>query len=263
MPSKLEYKHVIPCLDVADGRVVKGVNFVDLQDAGDPIEIAAAYDRAGADEIVFLDITATVDKRPAMRELASRTGEKVSAPFIVGGGMHTLPDVQAMLDAGADKVSLNTAAVNDPELISHVSATYGPERLVIAIDAKKAAGVAAARWDVMTSGGRTNAGIDVIEWAREAARRGAGAILLTSMDRDGVQDGYDIELTRAVARAVEIPVIASGGAGKTGDFVEAIIDGEADAALAASVFHFGTLSIREVKEAMVKAGINVRMPEEM
>ncbi|MCL2024277.1 MAG: imidazole glycerol phosphate synthase subunit HisF [Coriobacteriia bacterium] len=251
-------KRVIPCLDVTGGRVVKGINFVDLKDAGDPIEIAAAYDKAGADEIVFLDITATTDKRPAMHEVAARTGAAISVPFIVGGGMHTLGDVQTILDAGADKISLNTAVVNDPDLIGQIASTYGSERLIVAIDAKKAPGTI-TRWDVMTNGGRTNTGLDVIEWAREATRRGAGEILLTSMDCDGVQDGYDIELTRAVARAVDVPVVASGGAGKIEDFVEAIIEGEADAVLAASVFHFGTLTIAEVKEAMAAAGIAVRI----
>ena len=255
----MEYKRVIPCLDVKDGRVVKGVNFVDLIDAGDPVEMAAAYDKAGADEIVFLDITATTDDRPVMLEVASRTSEEVSVPFIVGGGMRTLDEASAMIAAGADKVSLNTAVVNNPDLITQIQKAHGSDRLIVAIDVRKFPSASQDKWEVMTAGGQTSTGIDAIEWARQVARLGAGAILPTSMDCDGVQDGYDIALTRAIARATGLPVIASGGAGKLDHFVEAIIDGEADAVLAASVFHFGTFSIYDVKQAMASAGIPVRI----
>jgi len=253
----MDYKRVIPCLDVADGRVVKGINFVDLKVAGDPVEMAAAYDAAGADEIVFLDITATSDDRPVMLEVASRTSNEVSVPFVVGGGMRTLEDVRAMIEAGADKVSLNTAVVNNPKLIEQIRDAYAPEHLIVAIDVRKFPGATSDKWEVMTAGGRNSTGIDAIEWAREAARLGAGTILPTSMDCDGVQDGYDIALIRAMARASGLPVIASGGAGELDHFVEAILEGEADAVLAASVFHFGTFSIDEVKRAMAAAGIPV------
>ena len=236
-------KRVIPCLDVKDGRVVKGVNFVGLRDAGDPVELAAAYDREGADEVVFLDITATSDDRDTTVELASRAAEEVRIPYCVGGGMRTVADMRRMIAAGADKVSVNSAAVRDPSLITSAADAFGSQAVVVAIDAR----------------GRTPTGIDAVEWAEEAARRGAGEILLTSMDRDGTKDGFDIPLTRAVARAVPIPVIASGGVGCLEHFAEGIVDGEADAVLAASVFHFGTYTIRQVKEYMASQGIAVRL----
>lgn len=254
-------KRVIPCLDVTNGRVVKGVNFVDLRDAGDPVEMAAAYDKAGADEIVFLDITATSDERPVMLDVAARTSEECFIPYTVGGGMRSAGDIRAMLMQGADKVSLNSAAVHNPELIEQTSALYGSQCIVVAIDARKVPGSSPARWEVFVAGGRKNTGLDVVEWSREATRRGAGEILLTSMDCDGVKEGYDIDLTRAVTRAVNVPVIASGGAGKLDDFAEVVIEAQADAVLAASVFHFGEMSVLDVKKAMSRAGVPVRMPE--
>ena len=254
----MEYRRIIPCLDVADGRVVKGVNFVDLKDAGDPVEMAATYDAAGADEIAFLDITATTQGRPSMIDVAARTREVVSVPFTVGGGMRTLDGVRAMIEAGADRVSLNTAVVKNPALISQIRDAFDSTYLVVAIDVRRFPGKVGDAWEVMTAGGRDATGIDAIAWAREAARLGAGSILPTSMDSDGVQDGYDIPLIRAMTRASGLPVIASGGAGKPEHFVEAIVDGHADAVLAASVFHFGTLSIKEVKDALRSAGIAVR-----
>ena len=254
-------KRVIPCLDVTNGRVVKGVNFVDLRDAGDPVEMAAAYDKARAAEIVFLDITATSDERPVMLDVAARTSEECFIPYTVGGGMRSAGDIRAMLMQGADKVSLNSAAVHNPELIEQTSALYGSQCIVVAIDARKVPGSSPARWEVFVAGGRKNTGLDVVEWSREATRRGAGEILLTSMDCDGVKEGYDIDLTRAVTRAVNVPVIASGGAGKLDDFAEVVIEAQADAVLAASVFHFGEMSVLDVKKAMARAGVPVRMPE--
>jgi cyclase len=250
-------KRVIPCLDVKDGRVVKGVNFVGLRDAGDPVELAAAYDREGADEVVFLDITATSDDRDTSVELASRAAEEVRIPYCVGGGMRTVADMRRMIAAGADKVSVNSAAVRDPSLITSAADAFGSQAVVVAIDARHVG--PGDKWEVYTAGGRTPTGIDAVEWAEEAARRGAGEILLTSMDRDGTKDGFDIPLTRAVARAVPIPVIASGGVGCLEHFAEGIVDGEADAVLAASVFHFGTYTIRQVKEYMASQGIAVRL----
>lgn len=255
-------KRVIPCLDVKDGRVVKGVNFVGLRDAGDPVELAAAYDRAGADEVVFLDITATSDNRATTIDMASHASEELSIPYTVGGGFRDLPGMRAMVAAGADKVSLNSAAVKDPTLITLAASAFGTQAVVCAIDAKRvgAPGAPGAdRWEVYVAGGRKATGIDAVEWAREAARRGAGEILLTSMDRDGTKDGFDLALTRAVARAVPIPVIASGGVGTLEHFAEGVIEGEADAVLAASVFHFGTFTIRQVKEYMAAQGIPVRL----
>lgn len=255
-------KRVIPCLDVTDGRVVKGVNFVSLRDAGDPVELATAYDAAGADEVVFLDITATSDARPAMLDVAARTSESCFIPFTVGGGMRTSADIRAMLMRGADKISLNSAAVKNPALIDETSALYGSQCIVVAIDARKVAGSSPARWEVFVAGGRVNTGLDAVEWAREVTRRGAGEILLTSMDNDGVKEGFDIDLTRAITREVRVPVIASGGAGKLDDFVEVVLEADADAVLAASVFHFGELTVEQVKRHMAKAGICVRIPEE-
>ncbi|TDB39597.1 MAG: imidazole glycerol phosphate synthase subunit HisF [Actinobacteria bacterium] len=250
-------KRVIPCLDVHEGRVVKGVNFIDLRDAGDPVELAAAYDKEGADELVFLDITATHEDRPLMLEVARRTAEEVFIPYTVGGGMRTSADIRAMLSAGCDKISMNSAAVAAPGLITETSRIYGSQCIVVAIDARRVPG--SSRWEVFVSGGRTNTGLDAVAWAEEAERLGAGEILLTSMDRDGTKDGFDIDLTRAITRAVNIPVIASGGAGELDDFAEVVIEADADAVLAASVFHFGQFSVRQVKEAMAAHGVPVRL----
>ena len=241
-------KRIIPCLDVKCGRVVKGVNFVELRDAGDPVELAAAYDREGADEVVFLDITATSDNRATTIDMASHAAEELSIPYTVGGGFRDLAGMRQMVAAGADKVSLNSAAVRDPSLITQAAAAFGTPGKP-----------GADKWEVFTAGGRNATGIDAVEWAAEAARHGAGEILLTSMDRDGTKEGFDLALTRAVARAVSIPVIASGGVGTLEHFAEGVIEGEADAVLAASVFHFGTFSIRQVKEYMASQGIPVRL----
>lgn len=255
-------RRVIPCLDVRDGRVVKGVNFVDLRDAGDPIELAAAYDREGADEVVFLDITATSDNRVTTIDMAAHAAAELAIPYTVGGGFRDLPGMRTMVAAGADKVSVNSAAVRDPDLITQAAAAFGSQAVVAAIDAKrvgKPGAPGADRWEVYLAGGRTPTGIDAVAWAEEAARRGAGEILLTSMDRDGTKAGFDLALTRTVARAVSIPVIASGGVGTLEHFAEGVLEGEADAVLAASVFHFGTYSIRQVKEYMAAQGIPVRL----
>ena len=249
-------KRAIPCMDVNNGRVVKGVNFVDLRDAGDPVEMAEFYDGQGADEVIFLDITATSDDRATTVELASRAASELAIPYTVGGGFRDVAGMRRMVAAGADKVSVNSAAVKDPELITRAALAFGSQAVICAIDAKR---TGPDKWEVYTAGGRKATGIDAVEWAQEAARRGAGEILLTSMDCDGCQDGFDIPLTRAVARAVPIPVIASGGAGTLDHFAEGIIEGEADAVLAASVFHFGTFTVREVKEHMAKCGIPVRL----
>ena len=251
-------KRVIPCMDVKDGRVVKGVNFVNLRDAGDPIELAQRYDEQRADEVVFLDITATSDDRATTVELASRASAELHLPYCVGGGFRSVADVRRMIAAGADKVSVNSAAVADPSLITRAAAAFGTQAIVCAIDAKSRPGNP-NKWEVYVAGGRTPTGIDAVEWAVEAERRGAGEILLTSMDRDGSRDGFDCALTRAVARAVNIPVIASGGVGKIEHFAQGILEGEADAVLAASVFHFGELTVREVKEDMARYGIPVRL----
>lgn len=250
-------KRVIPCLDVKDGRVVKGVNFVGLRDAGDPVELASFYDREGADEVVFLDITATSDDRATTIELASHAARSLRIPYAVGGGFRDVAGMRAMVAAGADKVSINSAAVKDPSIITAAAHAFGSQAVVCAIDAKRVG--TADRWEVYVAGGRKPTGIDAVQWAEEVARRGAGEILLTSMDRDGTKDGFDIALTRAVARAVPIPVIASGGVGTLEHFAEGVIDGEADAVLAASVFHFGTYTVREVKEYMAAQGIPVRL----
>lgn len=250
---------VIPCLDVHEGRVVKGVNFVNLRDAGDPVELAAAYDREGADELVFLDITATHEERPSMLDVAARTSEEVFIPYTVGGGMRTAADIRAMLAAGADKISMNSAAVAKPDILTETARIYGSQCIVIAIDARRVPGSSPARWEVFIAGGRTNTGIDAVRWAEEAERLGAGEVLLTSMDRDGTKDGFDIDLTRAVTSAVNIPVIASGGAGELDHFAEVVLEADADAVLAASVFHFGQFSIRHVKEAMASHGVPVRL----
>jgi cyclase len=251
-------KRVIPCLDVAEGRVVKGVRFVELRDAGDPVELGSAYDAAGADELVFLDITASHEQRSTMLDVARRTAEQVFIPYTVGGGMRSAGDIRAMLQAGCDKISLNSAAVREPGLITETSRIYGSQCIVVAIDARRVAGPR-ERWEVFINGGRINTEMDAVGWAIEAERLGAGELLLTSMDRDGTKDGFDIPLTRAVTSAVNIPVIASGGAGELEHFAEAVIEADADAVLAASVFHYGEFSVRQVKEAMAAAGVPVRL----
>ena len=251
----MHYKRVIPCLDVDAGRVVKGTEFVNLRDAGDPVELAAYYDAEGADEVVFLDITATHEKRDTVAELARRTADDVFVPFTIGGGIRSVADAQAVLDAGADKVSVNSAAVADPELLNELAGVFGAQCVVLAIDAKRRAGDDG--WEVFVAGGRTPTGLDAVEWAREGTARGTGEILLTSMDRDGTEDGYDLELTSAVAEAVGVPVIASGGAGELHHLVEALQAG-ADAVLCASIFHYGRFRVREAKEALAAAGVAVR-----
>jgi cyclase len=248
-------KRVIPCLDVDAGRVVKGTNFVDIRDAGDPVELAERYDREGADELVFLDITATSDKRDTIVDLARRTADNVFVPFTIGGGIRSVADAQGVLDAGADKVSVNSAAVARPELVGELADVFGAQCVVLAIDAKRVNGA----WEVFVAGGRRSTGIDAVRWAREAVERGAGEILLTSMDRDGTNAGYDLELTRAVSDAVGVPVIASGGAGELSHLADALQAG-ADAALAASIFHFGRFSIPEAKRYLAGAGLAVRPP---
>jgi imidazole glycerol-phosphate synthase subunit HisF len=247
-------KRVIPCLDVDAGRVVKGTNFVDIRDAGDPVELAERYDAEGADELVFLDITATHEKRDTMVELARRTADNVFVPFTIGGGIRSVADAQAVLDAGADKVSVNSAAVARPELIDELAERFGAQCAVLAIDAKQAA---EQRWEVFVAGGRTATGRDAVQWAREGVERGAGEILLTSMDRDGTNDGYDLALTGAVAQAVSVPVIASGGAGTLEHLSDALRAG-ADAALCASIFHYGRHTVGEAKAHLAAAGIAVR-----
>ena len=251
-------KRIIPCLDVTDGRVVKGINFVDLRDAGDPVESAIEYNRQGADELVFLDITASSDGRRSMVDVIRRTAEHCFMPLTVGGGIRTVEDMRTMLHSGADKVAVNTAAVNHPELVSAGSAAFGAQCIVVAIDAKRRSGDVADGWEVYTHGGRRPIGLDVLDWAREVERRGAGEILLTSMDADGTKEGYDLELTCAVSEAVCIPVIASGGAGSLEHLAEALDAGKADAVLAASIFHFGEYSIDEAREFLASQGIPMR-----
>ena len=252
----MHYKRVIPCLDVDAGRVVKGTEFVNLRDAGDPVQLAAHYDSEGADEVVFLDITATHEKRDTVAELARRTADDVFVPFTIGGGIRSVEDAQAVLDAGADKISVNSAAVADPGLIDELARVFGAQCVVLAIDAKRRDD--GAGWEVFVAGGRTPTGRDAVAWAREGVERGAGEILLTSMDRDGTEDGYDLELTAAVAEAVGVPVIASGGAGDLKHLVEALEAG-ADAVLCASIFHYGRFRVREAKEALAAAGVRVRL----
>jgi imidazole glycerol-phosphate synthase subunit HisF len=249
-------KRIIPCLDVKDGRVVKGVQFVNLRDAGDPVEAAMAYDAQNADELVFLDITASHENRKIMLDVVARTAEGVYMPLTVGGGIRSIDDVRSLLRAGADKVSLNTAAVERPALIGEAAERFGSQCIVIAIDARASG---AGTWAVYTHGGRRATGRDAVEWAREATRLGAGEILLTSMDRDGTKDGYDLELTRAIATAVDVPVIASGGAGSLEHLVEGLVDGRADAVLAASIFHFGIHTIAEAKAYLRERGVPVRI----
>ncbi|MDX2139624.1 MAG: imidazole glycerol phosphate synthase subunit HisF [Chloroflexota bacterium] len=248
-------KRIIPCLDVKDGRVVKGINFVDLRDAGDPVEQAAVYDREGADELVFLDITATHEARATTLEMVRQVADTIFIPFCVGGGIRTIEDMRSTLLAGADKVSINSAAVNTPDLINEGAWAFGSQCIVVAIDPKWTG----ERWEVFVSGGRINTGLDALEWAREVERRGAGEILLTSMDRDGTKAGYNIDLTRAVSEAVLIPVIASGGAGTEAHFLEALTTGKADAALAATLFHFNELRVPDLKRYLNGQGVPMRM----
>jgi cyclase len=248
-------KRIIPCLDIADGRVVKGVNFVDLRDAGDPVEVARRYDEQGADELAFLDIRASVEKRSLLYDMIEAVADQVFIPLTVGGGVNSIDDIRALLNAGADKVSINTAGVQNPDLFDEASSHFGAQCIVAAIDVKQ---YAVDAWQVYIHGGRTPTGIDAVEWAMEVAARGAGEILLTSMDRDGVRRGFDLKLTRAVTDSVDVPVIASGGVGSLQDLVDGILVGGADAVLAASVFHYGQLTVAQAKAAMRNAGIEVR-----
>lgn len=250
-------KRIIPCLDVKDGRVVKGVNFVDLKDAGDPVEIGKAYDKAGADELVFLDITASSDARNTVVDMVRKVAETVFIPFTVGGGIRTVDDFKALLREGADKISINSSAINTPQLISDAADKFGSQCVVVAIDAKRR--MDGTGWNIYKNGGRIDVGIDAVQWAQRAERLGAGEILLTSMDCDGTKAGYDTVLTRTIAEAVSIPVIASGGAGTPEHFYEALTDAKADAALAASLFHYKELEIRDVKEYLQKRGVPVRL----
>lgn len=249
-------KRIIPCLDVKDGRVVKGVNFVNLRDAGDPADVSAAYDREGADEVVFLDITASSDGRSTQLEWVRKVASRVFIPFTVGGGIRTVEDFRAILREGADKISVNSAAIMNPGLISDAADKFGSQCVVVAIDAKRRSD---GGWNIYKNGGRVDMGMDAVEWAMTAERMGAGEILLTSMDKDGTKDGYDIALTKAVAEAVQIPVIASGGAGRPEHFKEALVEAGAEAALAASLFHYKELEIRQVKEYLHEQGVSVRL----
>ena len=249
-------KRIIPCLDVNDGRVVKGTNFIHLRDAGDPVECAIEYDRQGADELVFLDITASCDNRNTVCDMVRKTAEKVFVPFTVGGGIRTPEDMRLMLTCGADKVAVNTAAIREPDLIRQCAERFGSQCVVLAVDARRKAG---GGWEVYTHGGRMPAGLDALDWIRQAVSLGAGEILLTSMDADGTKDGYDCELTRAVAETVSVPVIASGGAGTLAHMLQVLQQGKADAVLAASIFHFGTYTIRETKQYLKDNGIPVRL----
>ena len=249
-------QRIIPCLDVTAGRVVKGTNFVDLRDAGDPVEIARRYDEQGADELTFLDITASSDQRDIILHIIEACAEQVFIPLTVGGGVRKVEDVRRLLNAGADKVSMNTAAVNDPDLVFNASSKVGSQCIVVAIDAKQ---TAPGKWHVFTHGGRNNTGMDAVDWAKRVEKLGAGEILLTSMDRDGTKNGFDLALTRAVSDAVKIPVIASGGVGNLQHLADGVTEGRADAVLAASIFHFGEYTVRQAKEYMASCGIEVRL----
>lgn len=252
-------KRIIPCLDVDAGRVVKGVRFVDIRDAGDPVEVAARYDEQGADEITFLDITASSDDRDTIIHVVEQVAEQVFIPLTVGGGVRELSDVRRLLNAGADKVAINTAAVHRPEFVREASNHFGSQCIVVAIDAKQVDWSESPRWEIYTHGGRNPTGIDAIEWARKMAEFGAGELLLTSMDRDGTRDGFDLELTARICDAVEIPVIASGGVGELQHLVDGVVEGHADAVLAASIFHFGDHTVEEAKRCMQDAGVEVRL----
>ena len=254
-------KRIIPCLDVTAGRVVKGINFVGLRDAGDPVEIARRYNEQGADELTFLDITASSEERDLILHVVEEVAAQVFIPLTVGGGVRKVEDVRRLLNAGADKVSINTAAVQNPQLVADAAGRYGAQCIVVAIDAKQTEPAASGgiRWEVFTHGGRRRAGLDAVEWARKMQKLGAGEILLTSMDRDGTREGFDLALTRAVAEAVDVPVIASGGVGKLDHLAEGVLEGRADAVLAASIFHFGEFTVREAKQYMAKRGIEVRL----
>jgi cyclase len=254
-------KRIIPCLDVRDGRVVKGVQFVDIRDAGDPVEVAARYDEQGADEITFLDITASSDNRDTIVHVVEQVASTVFIPLTVGGGIRVLDDVRRMLNAGADKVGINTAAVFNPEFVKEASDHFGSQAIVVSIDAKQVESGDKPRWEIFTHGGRKGTGLDALEWAKKMEEYGAGEILLTSMDRDGTRDGFDLALTRAVCDTVDIPVIASGGVGNLDHLVEGIMVGHADAVLAASIFHYGDYSVQEAKSRMAAAGIEVRMTD--
>ena len=252
-------KRIIPCLDVKDGRVVKGVQFVELIDAGDPVEAAEAYDAQGADELTFLDITASSDKRNIILDVVARTAERVFMPLTVGGGIREIADIRALLNAGADKVSINTAAVHRPEFVREAAERFGSQCIVVAIDAKRVPGRYPLEWEIYTHGGRTPTGIDAVKWAERMEDYGAGEILLTSMDKDGTKDGYDVELTRTISDRVQIPVIASGGVGTLEHIREGLTEAKASAALAASIFHFGEYTIQECKEYLRKSGVPVRL----
>jgi cyclase len=251
-------RRIIPCFDVDRGRVVKGISFVELRDAGDPVELAKIYDREGADELVFLDITASSDDRATVYDMVAATADQVFIPFTVGGGIRSASDMKVMLELGADKVSINTSAIATPDLINEGAYRFGSQCIVVAIDARKVPGKS-GKWEVFTHGGRNPAGLDAVEWAKEAVARGAGELLVTSMDTDGHQKGYDNKMLRAISDAVTVPVVASGGAGGPEHMVEALTEGHADAILAASIFHFGQYSIRQVKEHLAKAGVPVRL----
>lgn len=252
-------KRIIPCLDVTAGRVVKGVNFVGLRDAGDPVEVARRYDDQGADELTFLDITASSDDRDLILNIIEDVAAQVFIPLTVGGGVRAVEDVRRLLNAGADKVSINTAAVQNPKLVAEAAGRYGSQCIVVAVDAKRVGDGPAARWEVFTHGGRKATGIDALEWGRKMEALGAGEILLTSMDRDGTRSGFDLELTRAFSDALDIPIIASGGVGNLDHMVDGIIKGRADAVLAASIFHYGEFTVRQTKEYMARHGIEVRL----